>query len=296
MPALSGVVPMLVTPFLPDGSLDQPALRRQVAHVLDAGVQGLAVLGLAGEGTYLSLDERELVTQVVLETAAGTPVLVGCSADSTADAIRLAAHAGRLGATAVMVAPPAIPGQSFEDFQAHYAALAHAAPCAVMVQDAPSFLGVEVGVDGVLALAAELANVVAFKIEALPFWEHAARVRHVVGDRLAIFGGHAGLYLLDVLDIGATGLIPGPDLVEPIQRAWAAYQSGDREAAEAIYRRILPFVVFEAQSLGLLIGGAKTLLCERGILSSARARHPRASLDSATRARLLDLAQRSAVA
>jgi hypothetical protein len=60
-----------------------------------------------------------------------------------------------------------------------------------------------------------------------------------------------------------------------------------------MYRGILPFLVFEAQSLGLLIGGAKAVLCARGILSSAHARHPRASLDSTTCARLLELAQSS---
>jgi 4-hydroxy-tetrahydrodipicolinate synthase len=284
---------MLVTPFLPDGALDEPALRRQVEHVLDCGAQGLAVLGLAGEGTYLSLDERQRVARVVLETAPGTPLLVGCSAEHTDDAVRLAAHAGELGATTVMVAPPAAAGQSFAHFQAHYAAIARATACTVMVQDAPGFLGVELGVEGVLALAAELTNVAAFKIEALPFWEHAVRTRQQVGDRLALFGGHAGLYLLDVLDSEAVGLIPGPELVRPLARAWAAYQGGERDTAQAIYRGILPFLVFEAQSLGLLIGGAKAVLCARGILSSAHARHPRASLDSTTCARLLELAQSS---
>jgi dihydrodipicolinate synthase/N-acetylneuraminate lyase len=165
---LHGVVPMLVTPFEADGTVDERSLRRLSTQQLEAGAHGLAVLGLAGEGTFLSIEERERVAAVVGEVAGGVPLLVGCTADTTAEAVRLAAGAASLGASMIMVAPPRRPDWGPDELLVHYRTVAEAAGCTVMVQDAPGFIGVGLGVDFVLALAREVANVRAYKVEALP--------------------------------------------------------------------------------------------------------------------------------
>ena len=291
MSLLRGVVPMLPTPFGSDGAVDEASLRRLVAHELEEGADGLAILGLAGEGTYLSVEERERVTAVVVEAASGAPLLVGCTAETTDAAARLATDAARRGAAGVMVAPPKRPDWSTEQVRAHYRAVARAADCELMVQDAPGFIGVELGVDLVLELAEELDTVRAYKVEALPFWENAARARAVAGDRLRIFGGHGGLYLMDVLDSGAAGLIPGADTTAQLVRAWRAYGAGDRATAQAEHAAILPFLVYQTQSLGLIIGGAKTVLQAGGVIATAESRHPQARLSETTRDRLLSLAR-----
>ncbi|MBA3330355.1 MAG: dihydrodipicolinate synthase family protein [Actinobacteria bacterium] len=295
MSLLRGVVPMLPTPFGSDGAVDAASLCRLVSHQLEEGADGLAILGLAGEGTYLSVEERERVTAVVFEAAGGAPVLVGCTAETTDDAARLAADAASRGAAGVMVAPPKRPDWSSEQVRAHYRAVARAADCELMVQDAPGFIGVELGVELVLELAEELDNVRAYKVEALPFWENAARARAAAGDRLRIFGGHGGLYQMDVLDSGADGLIPGADTTAQLSRAWRAAAAGDRARADAEYRSLLPFLVYQMQSLGLIIGGAKTVLQARGVIATAESRHPQAGLSETTRERLLSLARSAAL-
>jgi 4-hydroxy-tetrahydrodipicolinate synthase len=300
---LHGVIPALVTPFDNDGFVDEASLRRAVAHQADAGAAGLLILGLAGEGIYLSVAERERVTAVVAEAAGdpstssgqALPLLVGCTADTTKDAVRLVTNAAAHGAAGVMVAPPRKPEWSRAQFSAHYRAVAEAAPCEVMVQDAPFAIGVELGVELVLELAAELPNVRAYKVEALPFWENAVRARAAAGDRLRLFGGHGGLYLMDVLDAGAAGLIPGCDVTADLVRAWDAYQAGDRATAERHYLCLLPFLVYEAQSMALLVGAAKTLLQQRGVIASTRTRIPGGDLSSATRERLLLLARQAGI-
>src|SRR3712207_4287543 len=112
---------MLVTPFGANGSLDDASLERVARDQLEAGADGLAVLGLGGEGTYLSIGERERVAEIVSEAAGGTPLLVGCTADTTEDAAQLAAHAAEHGAATVMVAPPRRPDWSADEVLAHYA-------------------------------------------------------------------------------------------------------------------------------------------------------------------------------
>jgi dihydrodipicolinate synthase/N-acetylneuraminate lyase len=73
--------------------------------------------------------------------------------------------------------------------------------------------------------------------------------------------------------------------------AWDAYHAGDRDQSDAIYRSLLPFLVYEAQSMGLLIGGAKRLLHQRGVIASTAARHPDATLPKPTAERLLQIAR-----
>jgi dihydrodipicolinate synthase/N-acetylneuraminate lyase len=189
-----------------------------------------------------------------------------------------------------MVAPPRKPGLTPDEARAHYRAVATAAQgCEVMIQDAPFAVGIELGVELVLQLAGELENVRSYKIEALPYWENANQARAVSGDSLKLYGGHAGLYLPDVVDSGAIGLIPGPEFTAPLKRAWNAYQAGDREQGDREYRRLLPALVFQAQSWAMLVGGHKTLLRDWGVIASHRARLPQANLSQSTRDRLLEI-------
>lgn len=285
------MVPMLVTPFHGDGTVDEVSLRRLVVHKIEAGADGLAILGLAGEAAYLSMPERQRVLEVVLDTAAGVPVLVGCTAETTEDAVRLTNAAAVQGAAMAMVAAPKRPDWCVADLLAHFRAVAQAAECGLMIQDAPQFIEVELGVERVLELAHELETVHAYKIEALPFWENADRARAAVGAELQLFDGHGGLYLLDVLDVGADGVIPGRDMTATLAGAWRAYERGDRREAVDQYTRVLPLLVHEAQSLGLLIGGAKAILRSRGMIATTVSRHAGASLTRATGERLLSLAR-----
>lgn len=287
MTGMRGVIPAIVTPFDDNGAVDHASLARVVAEQRAAGADGLLALGLAGEGIYLSLDERAAVLGTVLSAAGDLPVLAGCTADTTDDACRLAEMASRAGAAEVMVAPPRRPDWTRADLRDHFGRVAAATAGDVMIQDAPFAIGVELGVEFVLELSEAFANVRSYKIEALPYWSNAVRARAVAGERLRILGGHGGLYLMDVLDSGADGLIPGCDITRSLVDIWAVFAAGDRAGAERRYLKILPFLVYEAQSLGVLVGGAKTLLARRGVIETTACRLPEARLTDVSVERLL---------
>lgn len=287
MTGVRGVVPAIVTPFHVDGEVDHTSLARVVADQRQAGADGVLTLGLAGEGIYLSSNERAAVLETVLTAAGDMPVLAGCTADTTDDARSLVAMASHAGAAEVMVAPPRRPDWTLDEFREHFARVAAATEGPVMIQDAPFAIGVELGVEFVLDLSASCANVSSYKVEALPYWPNAVRARSSAGGRLRILGGHGGLYLLDVLDSGADGLIPGCDVTAHLVGAWSAYSLGDRTGAGQRYAQILPFLVYEAQSLGMLVGGAKALLHRRGLIETSTCRMPDAALSEASLERLL---------
>ncbi len=104
----SGVLPAVVTPFKPDGSLDADTLSRYVDHVLGIdGVNGLLCAGYTGEGSSLSPVEKAQVIEICARAADGrVPVFAGIDAPST----RSAVEAGRLvkeaGATGIQVNSP----------------------------------------------------------------------------------------------------------------------------------------------------------------------------------------------
>ncbi len=95
---ITGIIPPAVTPFAPDGSIDEAAFRAQIRWLIKAGVHGVAVGGSTGEGHALSAREcGRLYRLAVRETRGRIPVVAGIIVDSTAEAIargRLAAEAG----------------------------------------------------------------------------------------------------------------------------------------------------------------------------------------------------------
>ena len=91
MSVMHGVIPAVVTPFHPDGAWTKSRSSVSWHTRLEAGADGLLILGLAGEGIHLSQWERERVTELSAAAAGKTPLLVGCSADTTEEATALAA-------------------------------------------------------------------------------------------------------------------------------------------------------------------------------------------------------------
>ena len=98
-PLFTGCATALITPFLPDGRLDEPALRRLLAMQTAAKMDALVLLGTTGEPCTLSMDERERIIEIGLECTGGSiPVIVGTGSNDTRRAIEYARQAQRLGA------------------------------------------------------------------------------------------------------------------------------------------------------------------------------------------------------
>jgi 4-hydroxy-tetrahydrodipicolinate synthase len=273
-PLLRGVLPMLVTPFDADGRIAEDELEALVEHQLLAGVTGVSALGLAGEAGALTERERTRVLRRVVAAAGDAPVVAGCTAADTGTAARLAETAVRDGAKVVMVAPPERPDWSRDAMLEHYAAVADAAdPTPVMVQDAPTFLGVALDTEFVIDLSGSRQNVTYVKPESVPAADAVAALAPV--EPLGVFGGHGGLYFLEVLEVGADGLIPGCDQPEAFQEVFDAWEAGAHGAARDRFLRLLPLLVWQFQSLECFIASVKTLLHAKGLVSQPSLRGQR---------------------
>jgi 4-hydroxy-tetrahydrodipicolinate synthase len=272
----SGVFPMLPTPFDQDGKVSLDDLSALIDLAREDGVQGLSALGLAAEVRQLTVEERKAIaTHLAREVSGKLPLLVGVSADDTASACDLAAYADSLGVQMVMVAPPVVNGGLSEDRQVdHFVKVAGAAGSAmVMLQDAPNELGVYLSASAIVRIAERAPNVRYAKLEGTNTGQAVIDLLHEgLGGRLSFFGGTGGLHYMDLLDAGVTGVMPAFEAPRNFVEITRLFADEERGAARAIHARLMPFLVFKAQSLAISVLVVKELLQRKGVVKSAHCR------------------------
>ncbi len=271
--ALRGVYAILATPFLPDGTIDEASLRRLTAATVATGVDGVTVLGVAGEVQKLTDAERSRVLTVVIETVDGrVPVVAGTSRDGTDAAIDAAGEAEAAGATALMVAPPAF-AQAGPSLTEHFQRIGAMTRLPIVLQDFPPANGVTLSAQAMSDLVATVPSIVTIKLEDPPTPIRIGQTLALIQDQATILGGLGGVYLLDELRRGSSGTMTGFAFPEILMAIWRAWNAGDTQAAMGTYYRWLPLIAFEGQpKIGLAI--RKELLRRRGLIDYATVRQP----------------------
>jgi len=289
MDDFSGMHWMLVTPFDQDEKLDLHSIKRVVEKANEAGCVGVVALGEMGEWRRLTDDERSFILNKVMETNNHRlKVTVGTTAASTFAAVQRAKEAERAGASAIMVAPPPIAKPNPSAVQTFYQRVADSVSIPLVVQDFPQASGVHMSPQFVAQLLACIPSFRYLKLEDPPTPTKVSRIQDQVGNSLGIFGGLGGAFLLDELSRGAIGAMTGfayPEvLVEVIKLSF----SGQSKKAAEVFNRFLPLILFENQD-GINLSIRKEAIKERGLISTAKTRHPGGGIDDATRSDLFRL-------
>ncbi len=281
----TGVVPILVTPFHDDESLDLDSLARLIIFNKAAGVHGITVLGLLGESNRLTDADRARIITTAVAAADGLPVIAGTSHTGTQATIELSLQAADLGASAVMITPSQQPVPNDKAVLDYYHRIAEKISLPIVLQDHPAISQVHMPADLILRLVREIESIVCIKAEAVPSPSKiGALVKGMEGGRRAsILTGLGGLYGLFDLERGSDGFNTGFAFPEILLAIAAAHRAGRQDKARALFTRYLPLIVFEQQP-GVAI--RKEILRRRGLLASHRVRHPGASIDPATAAQL----------
>jgi 4-hydroxy-tetrahydrodipicolinate synthase len=284
-PRLAGVCTIALTPFRDDESLDQGGIESLARFYVERGVAGVVALGIMGEAHKLTDAERTTVIEHYVSAVGGeVPVVVGCSAMATRVAVERAREAEEAGAAAVMVAPPNRLGNLDLVFE-YYARVAEAISVPVVVQDEPVNTGVVMPAAFIARVVNELANCRYVKLEEAPTTVKISSLKEVIQDRdkrAGIFGGLGGTHFFEELGRGAAGTMTGFAYPEVLVEIYRLFSGGMEEEARAEFYRYLPLIRFEAQ---LGVGGVairKAIFQRRGVIGSARVRHPAPALDGET--------------
>lgn len=278
MEQLRGVYNILTTPFTQTGELDEASLRRLTGAVIDMGVTGITVLGVAGEAHKLTEPENRRLIDIVTEVNNGrVPIIVGASRDGTDTTIAACREAERCGAAGVMVAPPTFsqPGPGLTE---HFRRIGQSIGIPIILQDYPPVNGVTLSPRAMADLVEAVPSITTIKLEDPPTPQRIAQTLALIGSRATIVGGAGGVYLLDELRRGSSGTMTGFGFPEVLLAIWNTWCKGDRNQAAAIYNRYLPVLVFEGQPrLGVAI--RKEILHRRGLIDTALVRQPGPKLD-----------------
>lgn len=125
--ALTGSIVALITPMHEDGSVDYPALRKLIDWHVAEGTDCIGVVGTTGESPTVNVEEHCEIIRVSVEQAAGrVPVMAGCGANSTHEAIELARYAKKVGADSQLQVVPYYNKPTQEGQYQHFKAIAEA--------------------------------------------------------------------------------------------------------------------------------------------------------------------------
>jgi len=279
---ITGVIPILQTPFDKSGRIDTESLSRVVDYNIEAGVDGLGI-ALASEVLLLNESERDLLLKTVVgQTNNRVPVVMNTGANGNDLAIYYSKRAEELGADAVMLTPPnsgvvrgnpEITRQYFRDIES-------AIGVSVVLQDVEF---AQVPPQMVADMAQECPGIVACKMETPPTAPRIAATVDALQGKIVVLGGGGATYLMEELARGSSGTMPFSSTPAEFMEIMDVYVSGNIEKATKIFNlRIAPLCHLVSQAPELAIGFHKQILKRRGLIESARVREPAASPDKHT--------------
>ena len=239
----TGLGTALVTPFAPNGAIDEAAIRRLVRRQIDAGVHFVSPCGTTGEAPTLTPMEKIQVVELVVEEAAGrVPVLAGAGGYHTLEVIDLVRECERAGADGILSVTPYYNKPTQEGLFQHYKAIAEATSLPIVLYNVPGRTGVNLEVSTVARLSA-VHNIVGLK-EACGNVVQMSEVIQAVPDDFVLLSGDDALAVA-AMAVGARGLISvasnavPAEIVQIIELA----EKGDFPAARRLHGWLLPFLL-----------------------------------------------------
>lgn len=272
---IAGVLPVIHTPFLPDGRIDDASLRREIDFVYDQGADGI-VLAMASNLLRLTEAERLHCTELYVEQTAGRGcVIISCGAESVQQAQVFARAAQAAGADGLMAIPPIALKLGEDGLTAYYGGILDAVDLPLVVQDASGYVGRPMSPAYQASLLHRFGDRVLFKPESFPIGQALSALRDATAGTARILEGTGGMYLVDSYRRGITGTMPGSDVIDAIVALWRALLEGDEERIYRIHMPLASLIGFVNQGgLDGYINCELHILKRRGIIAHAASRAP----------------------
>lgn len=257
---LKGVFPILATPCDEKGNLDLNSMSNEVEYCLENGVHGF-FLGNCSEMYAFSHADRNRIVEAVVDASNGkVPVVAGCFASNTGDAVELSKDAEERGVDAIFMYGPYILGggsMPSVDIVEHYRRIDAAIDIPIVAYNTPQ------GMPGVM-MPERLFEI----LDACPGIEYMKTgettvatllrtIRSGIGDRVKLIAGksHMNFRFIEAYPkvVGMSACVASVLPAEHVEM-WRHFQNGDKDAARVTWiRKILPFVELNN------IGGAKNI-------------------------------------
>jgi 4-hydroxy-tetrahydrodipicolinate synthase len=238
---IQGSIPALITPMLDNGNVDYPTLRKLIDWHVAEGTDALVIVGTSGESPTVNVEEHREILRVSVEQAAKRiPIIAGCGANSTFEAIELAKFAESIGADAQLQVVPYYNKPTQEGLFQHFKAIAEATPkLPVILYNVPGRTVADLQHDTVLRLA-QVPGIIGIK-EATGNIERAQWLIRDLPKSFAVFSGDDPTAVALML-VGGAGNISVTANVAPrlMHELCVAATKGDIATAMKIQFQLMP--------------------------------------------------------
>jgi 4-hydroxy-tetrahydrodipicolinate synthase len=241
----TGLWAATITPFTPDGALDEAALRRDLDRLtVGLGVDGVFCGGVMSEFWALSGAERRRLVEIVVDCCRGhCPVLAHTGHHSAAETVELTRHAERAGADFAVVINPYYPPASDGGRYAWYEQVCAQVDIGVWLFDT-GYSGVALST-GLIERLAQIENVCGIKV-GRPYRRYLELLA-AVGDQMLVCSPHEEHFLASIRDHGqrvhmssAAPYLYQTPAWQPMRDYTRAALAGDMAKAEEISATLAP--------------------------------------------------------
>ena len=229
----------LITPMHEDGSIDYPALRRLIDWHIEQGTDCIGVVGTTGESPTVSVEEHCEIIRVSVEQAAGrVPIMAGCGANSTKEAIELTRFAKQVGADCQLQVVPYYNKPTQEGQYQHFRTIAEAVDLPMVLYNVPGRTVADMQHDTVMRLA-QIDGIIGIK-EATGNIERAQWLIHDAPNGFSVYSGDDGTAVALML-CGGHGNVSVTANIAPklMHEMCLAAIAGQAQQAMAIQRQLL---------------------------------------------------------
>jgi len=229
----------LITPMHEDGSIDYPALRRLIDWHIAQGTDCIGVVGTTGESPTVSVEEHCEIIRISVEQAAGrVPIMAGCGANSTAEAIELTRFAKQVGADCQLQVVPYYNKPTQEGQYQHFRTIAEAVDLPMVLYNVPGRTVADLQHDTVMRLA-QIDSIIGIK-EATGNIERAQWLIHEAPKGFSIYSGDDGTAVALML-CGGHGNVSVTANIAPklMHEMCVAAIAGHAQQAMSIQRQLL---------------------------------------------------------
>jgi 4-hydroxy-tetrahydrodipicolinate synthase len=229
----------LITPMHEDGSIDYPALRRLIDWHREQGTDCIGVVGTTGESPTVSVEEHCEIIRVSVEQAAGrVPIMAGCGANSTSEAIELTRFAKQVGADCQLQVVPYYNKPTPEGQYQHFRTIAEAVDLPMVLYNVPGRTVADMQHDTVMRLA-QIDGIIGIK-EATGNIERAQWLIHEAPKGFSVYSGDDGTAVALML-CGGHGNVSVTANIAPklMHEMCLAAIAGQAQQAMAIQRQLL---------------------------------------------------------
>ncbi|RDK05477.1 4-hydroxy-tetrahydrodipicolinate synthase family protein [Cupriavidus lacunae] len=236
-PSPWGIWVPMITPMRA-GALDLPAAARLAERYVEAGVNGLVILGTTGEGSLLTSRERQVFTAAVLEAVHGElPVMAGVGAVDTRAVCAQVAELDAFDLAGYLVPPPYYLRPSDEGIRWHFNEVARVSDRPLMLYNVPKRTGCGMSPALIRSLLAHP------RIAAMKECDSGNLAARCAGSRDHVLCGEDTAMLAHLLGGGA-GAIAASSHIRPdlFVRLLHLSQTGHSGAARALFTRLEPLI------------------------------------------------------